>query len=180
MLQITVPAMECWNENIQEFVNIKAQTLQLEHSLVSVSKWERKWHKPFFSKEPKTNDEVIDYIKCMTLTMNVSPETFMYLGDENIEKIKDYIDDPMTATTFSDDKNHGKNREQTTSELIYYWMISLGIPVEFEKWHLNRLLTLIRVCEVKNQPAKKVSRHEKAKQYAAMNAARRKKYNTRG
>lgn len=180
MLQITVQVDEQWNEELQEFVYLKDQTLQLEHSLVSISKWESKWCKSFFSKEEKTYDEVIDYIKCMTLTKNVPPETYLYLGDENVEKIKEYIEAPMTATTFSNDKNHGKSNEQTTSELIYYWMISLNIPVEFEKWHINRLLTLIRVCEIKNQPPKKRSKREQANRYAALNAARRKQLNTRG
>ena len=121
MLQITVPRIDdLWDENLQEFVRIKEQTLQLEHSLVSISKWESKWCKSFFSKEPKTNDEVIDYIRCMTLTKNVPPETFLFIGEDNIKKIEDYISAPMTATTFYDDKNHGKSRETTTSELIYY------------------------------------------------------------
>lgn len=181
MLQITVPRIDdLWDENLQEFVRIKEQTLQLEHSLVSISKWESKWCKSFFSKEPKTNDEVIDYIRCMTLTKNVPPETFLFIGEDNIKKIEDYISAPMTATTFYDDKNHGKSRETTTSELIYYWMIALNIPVEFEKWHINRLLTLIRVCEIKNQPPKKRSKQNMANKYAAVNAARRQKLNTRG
>ena len=116
----------------------------------------------------------------MTLTKNVPEEIYMFLSEDNVEKIKEYIEAPMTATTFSNDKSHGKSNEKTTSELIYYWMISLNIPVEFEKWHINRLLTLIRVCEVKNQPPKKRSKRDMANKYAALNAARRQQLNTRG
>lgn len=179
MLQITIPGDEAWDEIKQEFVSTKEQTLRLEHSLVSLSKWESKWCKPFFSKEEKTGEETIDYIKCMTLNQHVDPAVYDFLTAENIQAINDYISAPMTATTFSNDKK-GPSREIITSELIYYWMIALQIPVEFEKWHLNRLLTLIRVCEIKNQPPKKMSRNEILSRNAALNAARKQKYNSKG
>lgn len=180
MLQITIPPGEMWDEIHNEFVSTKGQTLTLEHSLVSLSKWESKWHKPFLSKEPKTVEETIDYIKCMTLTQNVKPEVYDHLSKENIEEINAYIDDPKTATTFSKDRKSARSREIITSELIYYWMIALNIPFECQKWHLNRLLTLIRVCEVKNTPGKKMSQREVLNQYAAINAANRKRFNTKG
>lgn len=181
MLQITIPiSPEGWDERKEEFVDAKTVTLQLEHSLVSISKWESKWHKPFLSKEPKTVEETIDYIKCMTLTQNVKPEVYDHLSKENIEEINAYIDDPKTATTFSKDRKSARSREIITSELIYYWMIALNIPFECQKWHLNRLLTLIRVCEVKNTPGKKMSQREVLNQYAAINAANRKRFNTKG
>ena len=181
MLQITVPiSPEIWDEKNEEFIEPKTASLQLEHSLVSISKWESKWHKPFLSKEPKTVEETIDYIKCMTLTQNVKPEVYNHLSKENIEEINAYIDDPKTATTFSKDRKSARSREIITSELIYYWMIALNIPFECQKWHLNRLLTLIRVCEVKNTPGKKMSQREVLNQYAAINAANRKRFNTKG
>ena len=181
MLQITVPiSPEIWDEKNEEFIEPKTVSLQLEHSLVSISKWESKWHKPFLSKEPKTVEETIDYIKCMTLTQNVKSEVYDHLSKENIEEINAYIDDPKTATTFSKDRKSARSREIITSELIYYWMIALNIPFECQKWHLNRLLTLIRVCEVKNTPGKKMSQREVLNQYAAINAANRKRFNTKG
>ena len=181
MLQITVPiSPEIWDEKNEEFIEPKTASLQLEHSLVSISKWESKWHKPFLSKEPKTVEETIDYIKCMTLTQNVKPEVYDHLSKENIEEINAYIDDPKTATTFSKDRKSARSREIITSELIYYWMVALNIPFECQKWHLNRLLTLIRVCEVKNTPGKKMSQREVLNQYAAINAANRKRFNTKG
>jgi len=180
MLRITIPAAELWDERKNEFVSIKEQTLQLEHSLVSLSKWESKWHKPFLSKEGKTLEETIDYIRCMTLTQNVNPEVYNNLTRENINQVNKYIEDPMTATTFSEDRNGKRGNEIVTSELIYYWMISLNIPVEFQKWHLNRLLTLVRVCNNKNQPPKKMSKRDTMSKYAALNAARRKQFNTKG
>lgn len=180
MLQLTIPAVELFDENSQEFVYRKEQTLQLEHSLVSLSKWESKWCKPFLSKDIKSFEETVDYVRCMTITQNVDPSVYKYLTNENIEEINRYIDAPMTATWFSEEKNNKGNGEQITNELVYYWMISLNIPKECEKWHLNRLLTLIKVCDIKNQPPKKRSKRELMSRNAALNAARRKQFNTRG
>lgn len=155
MLHITIPAAELWDESKQEFISTKGQTLQLEHSLVSLSKWESKWCKAFLSKNEKTIEETLDYIKCMTLTQNVNPESYNYITNANIVQINQYIESPMSATFFTDDKTAGKSGKETiTAELIYYWMIAYNIPFECQKWHLNRLLTLIRVCEIKNRPPK--------------------------
>lgn len=180
MLRITIQAIEQWDEQKQEFVSTKEQTLQLEHSLVSLSKWESRWCKAFLTKNEKSFEETQDYIKCMTLTQNVDPNVYNYLTNDNIDEVNNYIEAPMTATYFSDDKNGKTSREQITAELIYYWMIALNIPVEFQKWHLNRLLTLIKVCNIKNQPPKKRSKKDVMSRNAALNAARRKQLNTRG
>ncbi len=176
MLTITIPSRELWDEKAQEFVYTKEQTIQLEHSLVSIAKWESKWHKPFLAKSEKTNEEIIDYVKCMTITQNVDSYVYNNLSAENIKKINQYIDDPMTATVFREDKTEKTNREIITSELIYYWMIALNIPEKFEKWHLNRLMTLIRVCNIKNTPKKKKSKTELLRERVSLNAARRKKH----
>ena len=180
MLRITIPAVEQWDETKQEFVYGKEQTLQLEHSLVSLSKWESKWCKAFLSKAEKTPEETLDYIRCMTLTQNVDPEVYNRLTPEHIESINQYIGAPMTATSFYDDKKAPGSREVVTAELIYYWMIALTIPFECQKWHLNRLLTLIRVCNIKNNPPKKMTRSEITRRNAALNASRRSQLNTRG
>ena len=181
MLQIEVPiSPEGWDEIKQEFVEPKVVTLKLEHSLVSVSKWESKWNKPFLSSNSKTDEEIFDYIKCMTTTQNVDDDVYNHLTQDNIKSINKYIEAPMTATTFSEDKSSKGNREVVTSELIYYWMISLGIPVDFQKWHLNRLMTLIRVCNIKNAPPKKMSKRDVMSRNKALNDARRKQLNTRG
>lgn len=180
MLEITIPAAECWDESREMFVTTKEQTIRLEHSLVSISKWETKWHKAFYSNKEKTAEEVIDYIRCMTLTKNVDPYIYNCLSEENIQKINSYIEDPMTATKFYDDKQGGLSRDTITSELIYYWMISLNIPVEFEKWHINRLLTLIKVFNAKNQPDKKMSTKEIIDRNRALNKARREQLKSKG
>ena len=169
---------DLWDERKQQFLSIKETTIQLEHSLLSISKWESKWNKSFINTKDKTEDELIDYIKCMTITKNVDPNIYVCLTAENIQEIVNYINAPMTATTIRDTGE--SNHEIVTSELIYYWMISLNIPVKFEKWHLNRLITLIRVCSIKNQPAKKMSRGEIMQRNAALNAARKKRWNTKG
>ena len=180
MLQITIPSTELWDERKEEFVYTKEKTLQLEHSLVSLSKWESKWNKAFLSSKEKTTEEIVDYIRCMTITQNVDPDVYNHLTNNIIQQIYDYINAPMTATVFSDNgKRSGGSRETVTSELIYYWMISLNIPFECQKWHLNRLLTLIRVCEIKNTPPKKMGRGEIMSRNAALNAARRKQHNTK-
>lgn len=180
MLNITIPEQELYDEENNEFINLPEKTICLEHSLVSVSKWESKWKKPFLSKEPKTVEETIDYIKCMTITQNVDEKSYNYLSKKNIEDINKYIDDSMTATTFYDTRKNTGRQENITSELIYFWMISLNIPMECQKWHLNRLLTLIKICNIKNDSGKKMSRSEINSRNAALNAARRKKLNTRG
>ena len=185
MLTITIPAVtrEDYNEETNEFVYttvMEAQTLQLEHSLVSISKWESKWCKAFLTNKEKTHEETIDYIRCMTITQNVKPEVYQHLTQDNIMQIKKYIEAPMTATYFSEDKNVRPSRELVTSELIYYWMIALNVPIKFEKWHINRLLTQIRVCNIKSQPPKKRSRKEIISRNAALNEARRKQFNTKG
>ena len=180
MLQITIPATEQFNEETNEFVTTKPQTLQLEHSLISLSKWESKWCKSFLSSKTKTNEEMIDYVRCMTITPNVKPEVYYYLSAKNVAAVNAYIDAPMTATVFNDVDSKGRQRDVITSELIYYWMIANNIPFECQKWHLNRLITLIRVCNIKNNPGKKMSKREIMTRNASLNAARRRKMNSRG
>lgn len=178
MLKITIPGQELWDEEKEEFVNSKSTTISLEHSLISLAKWESKWHKPFLDKGDKTPEEIVDYIKCMTLTQNVNPEVYGLIDDNLIKQITDYIEDPMTAVkTISAETNNNKSsyfREVITAEIIYCDMIALQIPFECEKWHLNRLITLIRVCNARNQPNKKRTKKEIARETAEINAARRK------
>ena len=186
MLRLVVPPREFLDEETNEIVYFEGKVLQLEHSLVSISKWEAKWHKAFLTKDKKTLEQTIDYIRCMTLTQNVDDEVFLYLSDENIRAVNKYIEDPMTATWFSEDKNMdgtGSKKgtgETVTSELIYYWMISLQIPVEFQKWHLNRLLTLIKVCNIKNTPPKKMSKRDLMNRNRNLNRARRNSMKSKG
>lgn len=181
MLQLTIAiSPEGWDEEKQTFVEPKFQVLQLEHSLVSLSKWESKWCKAFLSRQEKTPEETLDYIRCMTINKNVDPEIYYRLTNEHMAAINKYIEAPMTATYFSNDKNRGGSRETVTAELIYYWMIALQIPFECQKWHLNKLLTLIKVCNIKNQPPKKMSKRDAISRNARLNAARRQQLNTRG
>lgn len=183
MLQITIPPRTDWDEQKEEFVEItKGGTLQLEHSLVSLSKWESKWKKPFLDNSERTNEESIDYIRCMTVTRGVDQSIYLGLTEPIIRQVVDYINDPMTATWFSkeEEKKAGINREKITAEIIYYWMIAMQIPFECQKWHLNRLLTLIRVCNIKNSKPKPMSKKELRARNKALNAARRKRLNSRG
>lgn len=183
MLKITVPACgEQYDEVNNRFIpGTKKQTLSLEHSLVSLSKWEAKWRRPYISKGPETTEELIDYVRCMTLTQNVDPNVYTALAGmpKILAKVTAYINESMTATTFPKG-NKPPSREIVTSEVIYYWMVSYNIPFECQKWHLSRLLTLINVCNVKNAPQKKMSQREIMSRNRALNAARRKRLNTRG
>lgn len=181
MLRITVEGKEMYDERTNEFLSTKDVTFQLEHSLISLSKWESKWHKPFLNNANKTEEEMLDYIRCMTITQNVDPSVYYGLSNKNMLDIKNYMDDPMTATWFSDKHNPKSRQKAVTAELIYYWMIQLGIPIEWgEKLHLNRLLTLIRVCNIENAPKKKMKKGDVFKQNASLNAARRQMMGTMG
>jgi len=183
MLTITIPKKKLWDSKEEVFKILKEQTLTLEHSLVSISKWESKWHIPFISDDKKTKLQFIDYIKCMTVTQNVDDFVYNALTEENFKEIASYIDNKMTATWFSENKNEQKpmRKEVITNELIYYWMIALEIPFECQKWHLNRLLTLIKVCNAKAKSAnKKQNKNDIMSRNAELNAARRKKLGSSG
>lgn len=180
MLRITIPTIELWDEVHEEFIRTKEQTLQLEHSLVSISKWESRWQKAFLGKQKKTDEEMLDYIRCMTITQNVDPSVYYRLTNENIKQINEYVSSPMSATNVPHLESSKPSREVVTSELIYYWMVFYNIPFECEKWHLARLLKLIDVCNLKNAPSKKMSRSEIAKRNSKINAARRKQLKTKG
>lgn len=180
MLRITIPESEEWDEVNERFVYIKEQTLDLEHSLLSVRKWESKWHTPFLDKKEKTADQVIDYVKCMSLNKKTDPNVYLRLTANNIDEINNYINNPMTATWFAESKKKSRNKEVITAEKIYYWMVALNIPFECQKWHLNSLLTLIRVCEEENKPKKKMSRKALMARNSELNAARRKMLKSKG
>ena len=180
MFKLEITGGEMYNDKTNEFVTIPKCTISLEHSLVSISKWEAIHCKPFFNrKENKTKDELISYVKCMTLTPNVDDRVYMFISNDQFFELQKYIESPMTATTFSKE-NTPPSRQIITSELIYYSMIVNGIPFECQKWHINRLLTLIKVCNIKNGPQKKMSKSQIMNQNAQLNAARRAALHTRG
>ena len=184
MLKITVPAQEFFDESKNEFIKTKETTLMLEHSLVSISKWEAIYCKPFLQgkvKTEKTPEEVMKYIECMTITQNVDPLIYRTLPKDVIKQITDYIASPLSATTFATIPGQEKKKAETiTSELIYYWMVAFNIPYPYEKWPIQRLLNLIHICSIKNAPPKKMGRKELLSRNKALNDARRKKFNTHG
>ena len=180
MIQVTIPGGELFDPKTNEFINFKTTTVSLEHSLISISKWEAKWKKSFFKNEERSLDEIIDYIACMCVTPNVDPRIFHKISSKEVKKVSDYISDPMTATTFHDLEDHKANKQTVTSELVYYWMIAYNIPFECQKWHINRLLTLIRICGIKNAPPKKISKAEMMRKRAQVNAERRSRLHTKG
>lgn len=179
MLQITLP-VELWDEGKQEFVYLPGQTLELEHSLVALSKWESKMGKPFLSKDAKTYEESLEYLKCMMLTPGVTEDVYEHLMSHRLREIDDYINSSMTATTLPPNRGRKGRPEIITAEVIYYWMIAMQIPAEYEHWHLNKLITLIGVCNVKNSPTKKRSSDEILRDQMALNAERCKKLNSKG
>lgn len=180
MLTIVVPGVEMYDEQTEEFVTKDDVTLDLEHSLVSLSKWESIYEKPFLGKGEKTTDEIIGYVKAMTVTPNVPDAVFLKLTEENIMAINEYIDAKMTATWFNEAPGAPPSRDVITAELVYYWMITFQIPFECEHWHLNRLFTLIRVCNAKQAKPKKMSRAEIASRNRELNAQRRAQLGTKG
>lgn len=175
MKTITIPAAELFDENTNEYIYTRETTIKIEHSLVSVSKWEAKWEIPFLNAK-MTREQSIDYIRCMTITQNVDPNIYKAIPSSLLKEVNAYIDSKQTATWFNDKKNGPHKMRTVTSELVYYWMIASGIPFECEKWHLNRLITLIRVCQEEAKPSKKMTLEERK----ALNNARRQKYRTKG
>ena len=180
MLQVVVPEVEFFDEGSQKFISIQETKLNLEHSLISLSKWESKWHKPFLDDNDKTTEELIDYIRCMTINSNVDPKVYMGLTSSVIDSVNDYIHDPMTATWFNDPDSPKKSRQIITSEVLYGWMVQFGIPFECEKWHLNRLITLIRVCTINNSPKKKMPMKKVVEDRKALNEKRKQEMKTKG
>lgn len=179
MLDLAIPKIELFDDKTNEFVEIGPYNLLMEHSLVSISKWEAKWHKPFIGSEDLTNEEIRDYLRCMTITQNVKDIVYDYISIENIEKVNEYISDPMTGTTFYDFVQQRSGNKKISSEEIYSQMILLGIPFECQKWHINRLLTLIKVCNI-DRSDKKMSKEETLRAYHKLNAERRRKMNSKG
>ena len=179
MIQLVVPDLEIYDDGKSEFIIEKGQILQVEHSLVSIAKWESKWNKPFLTNKPKTVEETLDYIRCMTITQNVLPYIYSHITNEIVDQVSRYIALPMSATWFTNEDNT-PSKEIITSEIIYYSMIAYNIPFECQKWHLNRLLTLIRVCKKKNDKPKKMSKAEIMNRNREINNKRRQQQNSKG
>lgn len=183
-LKITIPGGEDYDPIQNLFYTTKETTIVLEHSLVSISKWEQKWKVPFLNNKQMTKEQLEDYVKCMTITQNVDPLVYLALTQDNYNDISKYMEDPMTATVINE-KNiprggPGRGGRTITNELIYYWMAALQIPFTCEKWHINRLMTLIRVASIEQQPPKQMSKRDIMAQNKSLNAARRAKMHSRG
>lgn len=179
MLKLTVVLAESFDNDAERFV-VDSVVLHLEHSLASMSKWESMFEKPFISETPKTQEETLEYIKLMTVDENIPDDIYDLLSEKNFSQINEHINAKLTATWFNEHEENRPSREVITAELIYYWMIALNIPFECQHWHLNRLLTLVRVCNLKNTPPKKMSTAEAARRQSELNAERLAKYNTTG
>lgn len=188
MLKISIPPQEIINNDTYDIIQVPGADLTLEHSLVSLKKWEEKWHIPFLKKDPpKTPEQLRDYVKCMTINSKVvDPIIYDHIPKYIMDEIAAYIENPMTATWFSDRFGNKKPQNEAlddkiiTAELVYYWMICLNIPVEFQKWHFNQLITLIRVCNEENKPPEKRNKREIIDEYKRINEIRKKQYNTKG
>lgn len=182
-LSVTIPANEFWDFRAEEFVNTVDTTIHIEHSLAAIAKWESHWKKPFLENKTLTGDELLDYIRCMTIEDGIDTRVYLGLSGQNLESIRTYMEDSMTAAWFKEDKKSGKSGHvgsALTAEIIYYYMIELGIPFECENWHFNRLMTLIRVCSEKQAVPKKMAKKDIFAQNAALNAKRKARLGTKG
>lgn len=181
MKWIEIPEGDFFDESKDEFIHSPGYRFKIEHSLVSLAKWESKWKVPFLNTK-LNRAQWLDYVRCMTITQNIDPIAYRMISKKLLQEIKDYVEESQTATTIKDNTPYKPyKKEIITAEIIYFWMVSYNIPVEFEKWHLSRLMTLIEVCSIKNSAStKKMSKSEILKQNNRINAARRAKYNTRG
>lgn len=181
MLLVSIKEQRLWDEKKEEFILLKPAEFEIEHSLSAVKKWESKYKKPFFGREEKTIEDILNYIRCMTLTRGVDPDVYNYIPQENLKEILEYIGDSMTASWFSKTpEEKGGKREIVTAELVYYWMITLQIPLECENWHLNQLFTLIRVFAVKNGKNNKMNKKDAAAYREAINQANRARFKSKG
>ena len=181
MLYITVPESELFDDDKQEFITTKAVSLQMEHSLVSISKWEERWRVSYIATKDKTEEQIYDYLRCMTITKNVNPLVYYQMTPENLHEIAQYVDHPMTATTISEvQKSKKAPYHIITAEVLYAWMIAYSIPFECQKWHLNKLIMLIRVIQEEAAAKEKKDPKEIMRRNKALNAARKAKHNTRG
>lgn len=179
MLLINVPSVDLFDEATNQFVKFTGEALLLEHSLVSLSKWESFNEKPFLGKDTKTDEETLNYVRMMTFSPVRDPEVYNHLTSANLQEISNYINAKMTATWFSD--KPGENvASAVTAEIVYYWMIALLIPFECQYWHLNRLLTLIKVLNEKNSPPKPMSQFDAAAQQRELNESRKAQFKTQG
>jgi hypothetical protein len=180
MLKLIIPSREYFNESTSTFESVEEFELELEHSLVSLSKWESKYQKPFLDPNEKSGEEIIGYIEAMILTPIYPPDFYDRFDQSNLDQINAYIESKESATTFGQMPERRGRGETITSELIYYWMVAFNIPFECERWHLNRLFALIRICNIKNSKPRKMSRNEIAQRNRELNARRREKFNTTG
>lgn len=180
MLRLIIDEEEIFNEADQTFTTIGGITVDLEHSLLSLSKWESIHQKPFLANNDKTGAEIFDYLKAMVVTPDVDPDVLTRCSQQTLNRIQQYIDSPQSATTFGIMPERRGPGETITSELIYYWLVTFNIPFECEKWHINRLFALIRICNIKNSKPKKMSRNEIAQRNRELNAQRRAKLGTSG
>jgi len=180
MLILTVPGRDLYDEAKEEFISQEPFTLELEHSLVSLSKWESKFRKPFLAANEKSQTELLGYIECMILDPVYPKDVVRRFSSKNMEEVKDYIESPEIATTFGEMPKKNVRGEVVTSELIYYWLVTFNIPFEVERWHLNRLFSLVRICNIKNQKPDKTSKNDTARRYRELNAQRKTQLNTSG
>jgi hypothetical protein len=170
-----------WDEETETFVEHIVSSIDFEHSLASMSKWESKWEQAFLGRTEKTAEQVYDYLSMMCLTPGVTREQILGLSQENFTQINEYIESQQTATKFAEQPNRRGSGEQITSDLVYYWMVAFRIPWEAQYWHLNKLLALVRICNAKQSgKTQKVPRHDTAQRNRDLNAERRKKYGTSG
>ena len=176
MFELTIGATEHFNQETSEFEMLNGVTIELEHSLFALSKWESKFEIPFLNNDNLTDEQMMYYIQCMTITKNVDPKLYGSLSEANIITVNEYLNKKHTATWFSEHGNGPGRRtsnEIVTSELIYFWLTACQIPFECEHWNLKRLLTLIQVCNEKNKPQKKMDRKTMMNKHRSVNASRR-------
>lgn len=179
---------ELFDEETNTFLHPVGKKLHLEHSLLSISKWEAEWEIPFLNTD-KTSEQSLSYIKCCVLDDDFDELLLNTLSDKNILDFNAYLSKGMTAKKIIDLRSSLSQKRKSrrpasqkalTSEDIYYSMIQFHVWKECEEWPLQRLLSLLQLCSLKSNSTGEMSKSDQAKFYREENARRKAKYHTNG
>lgn len=180
MITIHFEEMEYYDEQLNRFYTLPPKVVNFEYSLAAVAEWEAIWKIPLLNTELGVDSDMF-----LSLAMCMSDDRELleyYLDDTEKAELHKYLSDSQTATTINSSQNGnttGRGKVYTAEE-IYALMFMNGIPIEWESRNLNRLLVILRIISIYQNPPKKMSQQDVMKQNARLNRERKNKYKTKG